>query len=277
MVAGPQLIRLAVFGQPVSQSLSPRIHRLFADQFSLPLEYRAIEARRETFENEVSKLAQGGGTGCNITLPFKHQAWELASRRSDDADRAEAVNTLHFRDDGWFGDNTDGGGLVGDLEKRRAVALRGSRICLLGAGGAARGVLAALLRRGPKEILIANRSADKAQAMARLNSDLGPVSATGLDRLRDAAPFDLVINATSLGHRGRAPELPASLFTDKTLCYDMNYGTAATPLARLCNERGIRYSDGLGMLVGQAALSFRLWTGESPDPAPVLAALREGG
>ncbi|MBT8056243.1 MAG: shikimate dehydrogenase [Gammaproteobacteria bacterium] len=268
------MIRLAVFGQPITQSLSPRIHRLFAEQFGLAIDYRAVEANADTFRDRVSALAEQGGLGCNVTLPLKREAWRLAANRSLDADRAEAVNTLLFREDGWFGDNTDGGGLVDDLENGLGTGVRGARICLLGAGGAARGVLAALLKRGADRIVIANRSADKALQLARKHADLGPVIGIGMDALPDAAPFDLAINATSLGHHGRAPELPAHLLDDDGLCYDMNYGTAAEPLKDFCRSRGIRYRDGLGMLVGQAALSFRLWTGKAPATAPVLAAIR---
>ncbi|MBT8050202.1 MAG: shikimate dehydrogenase [Gammaproteobacteria bacterium] len=268
------MIRLAVFGQPITQSLSPRIHRLFAEQFGLAIDYRAVEADTDTFRDRVSALAAQGGLGCNVTLPLKREAWRLAANRSLDADRAEAVNTLLFREDGWFGDNTDGGGLVDDLENGLGTGVRGARICLLGAGGAARGVLAALLKRGADRIVIANRSADKALQLARKHADLGPVIGIGMDALPEATPFDLAINATSLGHHGRAPELPAHLLGDDGLCYDMNYGTAAEPLQDFCRSRGIRYRDGLGMLVGQAALSFRLWTGKAPATAPVLAAIR---
>jgi shikimate dehydrogenase len=270
------LIRLAVFGHPVAQSLSPRIHRAFASQFGLAIDYRAIETTTTTFGPAVAELARHGGRGCNVTLPLKHQAWKLATRRSDDADRASAVNTLVFENDGWFGDNTDGGGLVADLEQGLGFEIGGRQICLVGAGGAARGVLAALLRRRPGGIVVANRSADKAVDLAREHTDLGHVSSTGLDALEDRGPFDLVINATSLGHHGEAPQLPERLFGQDTLCYDMNYGAAAQPMARYCEALGVRHSDGLGMLVGQAALSFRLWTGESPDPTQVLAALRSG-
>ena len=226
MAAGAPLIRLAVFGQPITQSLSPRLHGLFAEQFGLAIDYRAVEANADTFRDRVTALADKGGLGCNVTLPLKREAWKLASSRSLDADRAEAVNTLHFRKDGWFGDNTDGGGLVEDLENGLGIRVRSARICLLGAGGAARGVLAALLRRGAGRVVIANRSTDKALQLARTHVDLGPVSGSGLDTLPDAAPFDLVINATSLGHLGLAPELPANLFGDDGRCYDMNYGTA---------------------------------------------------
>ena len=148
---------------------------------------------------------------------------------------------------------------------------------MLGAGGAAGGVLAALLKRKPENILVANRTAAKAQELAERHADLGPVTCAGLDATGEAAPFDLLINATSQGHGGAAPDIPASLFAAGGLCYDMNYGAASRPLREQCRQRRIAYSDGLGMLVAQAALSFRTWTGKKADTAPVLEALRAAG
>ena len=274
MDEGAPLIRLAVFGQPVAQSLSPRIHKLFADQFGLPLDYTAREATPDTFSEYVSQLAREGGLGCNVTLPFKNAAWRLAARCSEDAARAEAANTLVFTPGDWYADNTDGRGLVDDLECNARVMLAGSRICLLGAGGAAAGVLAALLRSGPSRIAILNRSGDKAVDLAARHADLGQVTGGGLDAAGEAGPFDLLVNATSQGHHGAAPPLQAAWFAREALCYDMNYGPASAPLDKLCGKFGVRYCDGLGMLVGQAALSFALWTGKQPDTAPVLTALR---
>lgn len=270
------MIRLAVFGQPVAQSLSPRIHRAFARQFGLDVEYTAIEATPDSFGPQVEALAKEGGRGCNVTVPFKNAAWRLATTASDDANRAEAANTLVFTAADWFADNTDGGGLVDDLAQNLAFELAGRRICLLGAGGAAGGVLAALLRQGPSSLTIANRTADRARCLAERHADLAPVTTVGLGALEDAGPFDLVVNATSLGHGGDAPELAPGLFGEGGLCYDMNYGAASRPLRALCEAMGVRYSDGLGMLVGQAARSFHVWTGKAPDTAPVLAALRAG-
>ena len=274
MDEGAPLIKLAVFGQPVANSLSPRIHGLFATQFGLPVEYRAIESTPERFSADVAALAREGGRGCNVTVPFKKAAWRLAARCSEDANRAGAANTLVFTPGEWFADSTDGGGLAGDLEQGAGFEIGGSRICLLGAGGAAGSVLAALLRRGPAGIVIANRTGEKAARLAAGHADLGPVAAARLDELAARGPFDLVINATSLGHRGESPALPPGLFAAGALCYDMNYGAAAAPLETACGEIGVRYSDGLGMLVGQAALSFAIWTGKKPDTAPVLQALR---
>jgi len=275
VAAGAQLIRLAVFGRPVARSLSPRIHARFAEQFGFAVDYRAIEATPETFPKLATELADHGGRGCNITVPLKSVAWKLAAASSATARRAQAANTLLFESRSeWFADNTDGPGLVADLESGLHFHLGGSRICLLGAGGAAAGVLGPLMSAGPDCVLLANRTVETAARLADDHADLGTVQACPLSGIVKQAPFDLVINATSLGHRGSAPELDASWLRPEGLCYDMNYGAAAAPLSRLCAERGIRYSDGLGMLVEQAALSFRLWTGNTPDTGPVLAQLR---
>ena len=275
MAADAQLIRLAVFGQPVARSLSPRIHARFADQFGLAVDYRAVEATPETFPQLAAELAADGGRGCNITVPLKSHAWKLAAASSETAQRARAANTLLFESrDEWFADNTDGPGLVADLKSGLGCGLSGARICLLGAGGAAAGVLGPLMSAGPDHVLIANRTPETAQYLADSHADLGAVEACPLTGIAARAPFDLVINATSLGHRGREPEIEAAWLRPGGLCYDLNYGAAAAPLSGRCTRHGIRYSDGLGMLVHQAALSFRLWTGKMPDTEPVLAQLR---
>lgn len=274
MDKGPALIRLAVFGQPVAQSLSPRIHRLFARQFGLDIEYTAIEATPDSFGPMVGELARGGGRGCNVTVPFKNTAWQLATVASEDANRAEAANTLVFTASDWFADNTDGGGLVDDLSLNHGIELADSRICLLGAGGAAGGVLAALMRQAPSSVTVTNRTVASAETLADRHADLGPVTTCGLDILADAGPFDLIINATSLGHDGGAPDLGPGLLREGGKVYDMNYGNAAEPLRSHCDALGIAYTDGLGMLVGQAARSFHIWTGEKPQTPPVLQALR---
>lgn len=274
MASGP-VIRLAVFGNPVAHSLSPAIHRAFAQQCGLNVDYRAIEATSESFAEQVGALARQGGRGCNITVPFKHDAWKLSHHCSESARRAQAANTLVFEEDGeWYADSTDGMGLVHDLGAVAAPELEGARICLLGAGGAAAGVLAALLAGGPEIVVIANRSLDRARRLASVHSDLGAIASCTPDELDNQTPFDLLVNATSLGHSGKAPDLSVGWLKKDALCYDMNYGTASAPLQNACAELGFRYADGLGMLVGQAALSFELWTGEVPDAAAVLRQLR---
>lgn len=274
-MASEPLIRLAVFGNPVTQSLSPRIHRMFAAQCGIAVDYRAIEATEESFPGLVAELAASGASGCNITAPFKHPAWKLSAWSSESAARARAANTLVFNPDGdWYADNTDGRGLVNDLESMGSGRLQGARVCLLGAGGAAAGVLGALLTARPASILIANRTLERARELAASHADLGAVDACLPAEIASAAPFDLIINATSLGHGGGAQELSPAWLEPGGLCYDMNYGNAARAMKNLCQNLGMDYSDGLGMLVGQAALSFGLWTGHAPDTAPVLRELR---
>ena len=285
------MIRLAVFGSPVSHSRSPEIHRLFARQCALEVDYRAIEARPETFPGLLEEFAASGGRGCNVTVPLKHEAWKLAQKSSDSANRAQAANTLLFeKAKGWFADNTDGRGLVRDLVSNLGHPLAGSRVCIIGAGGAVAGILGDLLALDPASIVIANRTLGRAERLCESftglacrgtlaaqtdGSDSLPANleAISLQALQTQDPFDLVINATSLGHDNSHPGLPLSMFHTRSLCYDLNYGAAAEPLRNFCLKAEIRYQDGLGMLVEQAALSFELWTGRMPDTEPVLKQL----
>lgn len=275
MANADQALRLAVFGQPIAQSLSPEIHSRFARQVGLNVDYRAIEASPEAFPAALARLAEQGARGCNITAPLKRDAWRLAARCSDAALRAQAANTLVFygaRE--WFADNTDGRGLVNDLESLHGLPLADMKILLLGAGGAAAGVLGALLHAAPEFVVVANRTVERAVDLAETHSDLGTVRVATPERAGDHGPFGLIVNATSLGHRGERPPVRSEWFADGALCYDMNYGPAADVLKDWCSEQHLEYRDGLGMLVGQAALSFHLWTGKMPNTEPVLAALR---
>jgi shikimate dehydrogenase len=268
------VIRLAVFGSPISHSRSPVIHGLFADQCGLNVDYRAIEATGENFAGLLDDLAARGGRGCNVTVPLKSKAWELAHRSSVSAQRAQAANILVFEGPGdWFADNTDGRGLVQDLVGNIGQELNGARICIVGAGGAAAGILGDLLACAPARVVIANRTLQRAKELQQLFGT--EVSVISLGDLCTTGPFDLVINATSLGHGGRHPELPSTMFLPGSLCYDLNYGAAAKPLRTYCRNAGMDYQDGLGMLVEQAALSFELWTGQGPATKPVLKALRD--
>lgn len=270
------LIRLAVFGMPVAHSLSPAIHAQFARQCGLEVDYRAIESSARDFPRKVLELAAAGGRGCNVTVPLKHDAFELAHHASAAADRAQAANTLVFESPGdWYADNTDGRGLIADLVRRLSVELAGNRILILGAGGATAGILGDLQEQSPAAIVIANRTPERALALASRFKEPGPVDVCTLDQLDQLAPFGLIINATSLGHAGLFPALPSALFGPGSLCYDLNYGKVAEPLRKQCEARSIEYRDGLGMLVEQAAISFELWTGKRPDTNPVLQGLRK--
>ncbi|SEL43121.1 shikimate dehydrogenase [Ectothiorhodospira marina] len=263
----------AVIGHPIGHSKSPQIHTLFARQTGQDMVYEAVLAPEDDFSGTVRRLVDAGYRGFSVTVPFKHEAFELADTLTDRARRAGAVNTLTVTADGLNGDNTDGLGLVADL-KRQPTPLAGSRILLLGAGGAVRGVLAPLLAEGPARLHIANRTAAKAQALARDFADLGPVSGGGLGALA-VESYDLIINGTAAGLSDETPPLPAGLLAPGAGCYDMMYGDTPTAFVRWGNAQGAAWTrDGLGMLVEQAAEAFAIWRGQRPRTAPVMEALR---
>ena len=276
--------RYCVFGNPVAHSRSPAIHARFAAQCHQDLSYEAILAPLDGFAATVGSFVAAGGKGANVTLPFKEEAFGLCTRRSARAERAGAVNTLAFTGPEIFGDNTDGAGLVRDIEVNLEFPLAGRSVLLLGAGGAARGVIAPILERQPAGLFIANRTADKAEALARRFSELaapqeyrlrGAVNAGNFAKTAGRI-FDVVINATSASLSGATLPLPAGIFASGCLAYDMMYGKGDTPFLALAREQGAaRLADGLGMLVEQAAEAFLVWRGVRPDSAPVLAALRE--
>ncbi|KAB0546914.1 shikimate dehydrogenase [Pseudomonas argentinensis] len=266
--------RYGVFGNPIGHSKSPLIHRLFAEQTGQQLSYEALLAPLEDFEG-YARAFFAEGRGANVTVPFKEQAFALADSLSERARRAGAVNTLKKLDDGrLLGDNTDGAGLVRDLTVNAGIDLRGKRILLLGAGGAVRGILEPFLAEQPQSLVIANRTVDKAEQLARQFADLGPVVASGFDWID--APVDLIVNGTSASLAGELPPIAASLIQPgHTCCYDMMYGAGPTAFNRWAAEQGAaRTLDGLGMLVEQAVEAFHLWRGVRPDSAPVLAELR---
>lgn len=266
--------RYAVFGQPVSHSLSPRIHAAFGKQTGIALEYTAIECAPEDFADAVAAFAAQGGQGANVTLPHKQAAADLCSELSERARRAGAVNTLARRGDHWFGDNTDGAGLVRDLTGRHGLDLSARRTLLIGAGGAARGIAPSLLDAGIGDLVIVNRDAKKADALADLLGEPGRVHARYFDDLRNLGNFELIVNATSAARGSGLPTLPMSLVDSRTACIDLSYGEAAIPfLAWARAARGHHAIDGLGMLVEQAAESFALWHGLRPDTDPVYAEL----
>ncbi len=267
--------RYAVFGYPVLHSLSPMIHRAFAKQSGIALEYTAIESAPGDFAGTLSSFARSGGEGGNVTLPHKQRAAELCALLSARAKRAGAVNTLIKHGNGWLGDNTDGAGLIRDLTGRHGLDLRARRTLMLGAGGAARGVAPALLDSGIGELFIVNRDTQKADALIDLLGEPGRVHSRYLDDLASLGEFELIINATSAARHGSLPTLPMSLVGPRTSAVDLSYGDAAIPFlawARAANAHDA--IDGLGMLVEQAAESFFLWHGVRPDTDAVYAELQ---
>ncbi|HMX15681.1 MAG TPA: shikimate dehydrogenase [Rhodocyclaceae bacterium] len=270
--------RYAVFGNPISHSKSPRIHTLFARQTGEDLSYEALLAPLDGFAAAVRAFAAAGGRGANVTVPFKEEAWRLSDRRSAQAEAAGAVNTLAFSQDGVFGDNTDGTGLVRDLKSNLGCDIAGRRVLLLGAGGAARGAVLPLLLEGPAELFIANRSAERAARLAiefaRLPGCALPVKPQGGGFAELAGQsYDLIINATSAGLQDARLPLPLGIFAAGSLAYEMLYGRE-TPFMGQARIVGARVADGLGMLVEQAAEAFHIWRGKRPATGPVIAALR---
>ncbi|MCG6941782.1 MAG: shikimate dehydrogenase [Thiohalocapsa sp.] len=268
--------RYAVIGNPIAHSKSPQIHAAFARQTGQRMEYGRLLGSLDDFAGDVRAFVADGGRGLNVTVPFKQAAWKLLADRSPRAEAAGAVNTIIVLDDCRLrGDNTDGVGLVRDLVDNQGFDFAGKRVLLLGAGGAAHGVLGALLDAGPAALTIANRTAAKAVDLARAAAD-ARIDGCGLGDLADRS-FDLIVNATSSGLEGGVPDLPDGLLAAGAWTYDMVYGDAPTPFCRWGEARGaVRALDGLGMLVEQAAESFRLWRGVRPETTPVIAELRRG-
>jgi shikimate dehydrogenase len=269
--------RYAVIGNPIEHSKSPLIHSEFARQTGQDMEYGRLLGKLEDFLAEVRRFFASGGCGMNVTVPFKEEAWKISSERSPQAESAGAVNTLSLGRGGELrGDNTDGVGLLRDLTENNGFALVGKRVLLLGAGGAARGVLRLLVEGGPAELVVANRTAAKAESLVASGKDYGPLRGSGLDALAGGR-FDLIINATSAGLAGEVPSLPDDCLAPHAWTYDMLYGDAPTAFCRWGAAHGAdRALDGLGMLVEQAAESFFLWRGVRPNTGPVIALLRRG-
>jgi len=262
--------RYAVIGNPVAHSQSPWIHAEFARQTGQDIEYLRLEAPLDGFARAVDDWRATGARGANVTVPFKDQAFLYCHGSVTERARlAGAVNTLAFESGKVSGDNTDGVGLLRDISVNLGLAIAGSRVLLMGAGGAAQGVIAPLLAAAPARLVVANRTADKARALARR---YGAAAGGGYDELR-AEQFDLLVNATSAGLADEAPPLAPGAFARGALGYDMVYGRD-TPFLAMARAAGARACDGSGMLVEQAAESFLLWRGRRPDTAPVLAALR---
>ena len=263
----------AVIGNPVAHSKSPLIHAEFARQTGQDLVYDKLFAPRDGFAATVDAFRAGGGRGLNVTLPFKGEAFRYATELSARARTAQAVNTLKFDGVMIFGDNTDGAGLINDLTGNLGCVIAGRRVLLLGAGGAARGVIGPLLQQLPAQLVLANRTLDKAQGLAR---DFGGKLEASTYAALAGQQFDLVVNAPSASLAGELPPLPAGVFAPGALAYDMMYSKDETPFLAFARVEGtVHVADGLGMLVEQAAESFFIWRGLRPDSGPVLQLLRQ--
>ena len=264
----------AVIGNPVAHSSSPLIHAAFARQTGQGMRYEAILAPEDAFAANVESFAQRGGKGLNVTVPFKLEACKLADRLTERAEAAQAVNTLAFGYNFILGDNTDGAGLVRDISGNLQFPLRAARILLMGAGGAARGVLLPLLQHQPRMLMIVNRSRPRATELQERFSRYGAVMSCDYADLQ-GQQFDLVINSTSASLKGELPPaLPPGIFARGALAYDMMYGIGLTPFLQFAQEQGAaRFVNGLGMLVEQAAESFFVWRGIRPKTAPVIEML----
>ena len=267
--------KYAVFGNPIKQSKSPLIHSAFAQQCDQTMHYRAVRVNLDGFCEAANNFFSSGGAGLNVTLPFKEEAFDFAYQKSERAQRAGAVNTLIGQADGTvLGDNTDGIGLVRDMVANLGWTISGQRILILGAGGAVRGVLEPLLREHPKELLVVNRTPQRAVGLAREFGDLGPVQGGAYSLIGDRQ-FDLIINGTSASLAGEMPELPSSLITERSCCYDMAYGAEPTVFMRwAASHASWGVADGLGMLVEQAAESFFLWRKLRPETRPVISQIK---
>ncbi|MGC2166777.1 MAG: shikimate dehydrogenase [Gallionella sp.] len=276
--------KYAVIGHPITHSKSPQIHKLFAQQTGESLDYVAIDAPLDRFSETVERLRREGYRGCNVTVPFKFDAYKLIKQLESlapalgicnkSAANAKAANTLTFRNNFVSGDNTDGTGLVNDIQQNLRIPLKGKRILLMGAGGAAYGVLQPLLHQHPESLAIANRTLEKADALLKLHVPC-PETALSSSTYADIdRQFDVIINATSSGLTNEMPQLPPGIFAEGALAYDMMYGRE-TPFLKFAREQNTPLiSDGLGMLVEQAAEAFYIWRGVRPRTAPVIASLR---
>jgi shikimate dehydrogenase len=269
-----QVDRYVVFGNPIKQSKSPFIHTLFARQTNQPLTYTAVCPDIDGFTQAANQFFSEGGKGCNITAPFKEEAYQFAHRLTERAKLAGAVNTLKKLDDGEIiGDNTDGEGLVQDLLQHQ-VQLKEARILLIGAGGAARGVIKPLMDQEPAEITITNRTFSKAQQLVDMFDQYGSINAIEMNNVNES--YDVIINSSSSGLSGELPAISSAIFSSQSAVYDMVYGAGKTLFNQWATENSaIATYDGLGMLVGQAAESFMLWRGLRPGSRQILRELRK--
>ena len=269
--------RYAVLGHPVAHSRSPGIHAAFALQTGQVLAYERVLCPLDGFNATVQAFAAAGGRGCSITVPFKFEALKLAAGASERARLAGAANVLRFDADGWWADNSDGVGLVRDIENNAGVPLAGLRVLLVGAGGAGAGVLGPLLQAGPAQVVVANRTQGKAQTLVDRHAAWAQTCGVDLSASGLQAPgtaFDVLLNASATSLQGAASPVPASVLAPGALAVDLMYGPAAMPFLAWAQAAGAVARDGLGMLVEQAAEAFFAWRGVHPHSAPVLQALR---
>ena len=266
--------RYALVGHPVEHSRSPLIHQLFARQTGDKLTYELIDAEPEQFETAVRGFAAAGGCGLNVTVPHKEAAYALCSAHGVEATAAGAVNTISFKNGTLRGDNTDGIGFVRDLTENHHHTIASQRLLVLGAGGAARGIIGPILDQNPSELVVANRNVARARALAEDFGSPPALTVCSFDELADGGAFDIVINATSAGLKGEQPPFPTSLVRRATFCYDLAYSLKPTPFVRWASEHGAGEAvQGWGMLVEQAAESYAIWRGKRPDTRQILRKL----
>ena len=266
----------AVVGNPVEHSRSPYIHQLFANQTEEAVDYCAVKVDPDSFDSFVKKFFDDGGAGLNVTVPFKEAAYRLTERHGPRAMLARSVNTLYLDDSGTLcGENTDGIGLVRDIQDNNSFPIQEKRVLLVGAGGAARGALAELVNHGPASVILVNRTFSKAEQLKEEFDSFAPVEAFSYDNF-EATEFDLIVNATSLGLTGNLPPLEKNVLAPGCCCYDMMYGAGGTGFVQWAKENGAALAlDGIGMLVEQAAESFSIWRGKKPETGAVISLLRE--
>lgn len=268
------MARYAVIGSPIAHSKSPLIHRLFAEQTAQDVQYEAIKVEADEFDTFVLDFFAQGGAGLNVTVPHKERAYNIAKVLEPKAELAAAVNTLYLNDEKTLcGDNTDGTGLVRDLQSNHNVQIKGKTILVIGAGGAVRGALVSLIESQPAAIMVVNRTVAKANDLRGVFKEKFDIKTSGFDRLE--GKYDLIINGTSLSLSGEIPAISSERLSENSCCYDMMYGKEDTAFVAWAKSNGAAFAlDGLGMLVEQAAESFLRWRGVRPETAPVIAALR---
>ncbi len=265
--------KFAVFGNPIKQSLSPPIHQKFAQQLNLTISYERLLSDKKNFAADIEDFFSSGGDGCNVTAPFKEQAYALCDKLTESATRAQAVNTLYKNDSGKLcGHNTDGIGLLKDLTDNLGLNLGSANIIILGAGGATRGILQPLIEQNPSSLAIINRTLAKAQILAAEFADIFDITTAGTDSIPDDMPQpDLLLNATSASLEGRLPISDTSIITKNTCCYDLSYAAEPTSFMALCRKAGsVSNHDGRGMLVEQAAQAFTTWTSQEVDTGELI-------